>query len=1067
MNGVKDKFTSDAVQEFLSRANADILIITKTHFKVRAKCPSGYFLLAKSRTIYKPKSKGRGGVAVYKKNDSVFDLEMISVDFYDIVLFKVSNTDFTFAATYIPPINSDYFSIDCFDTLNLICEQFVNNSSFFIIGDLNARTGTLPRKNNINYTPNPDITCNSHGQHVREILQNHRLTVVNGCITDHLVGDSDFTFFKGDSKSQIDLVICNNTQSVQSFNILDKLIFSDHCPISLTLGININPPLSIVRECNRHVFNHDYLDVNKRLTRPINTSRLDPVLLIRNLEIMCHEISPTPSTDTEKLATDLACGIYKACKNSITKNRQILVEANENCTSKNMRAVCDAHMFLYKCKLRTNAPPAEIAAVATQWWQYNQLTVEMEKKEFNVTVNRKWAHCSKNDTRKMWKMIDWKGQSQKEPPRTIEPEAVSKYFKGVFQSSVTAKHPTVTDIQDKLNSYNVVHPLLDRPINRMEVDTVLRDVGKGIGCDGIPPSISILFPESLRNVLLELMEQIFTNHIYPLEWAYQLLISLEKKGHTISSPQLRGICLSSLLPRIYDTIIDNRFKAWYVPNKEQSGFRLLQGCLVQLFYVILLLEMSHHFKKKLYIILVDYAKAFDYANRALLLQDMMENNVGEKFVKAVAAMYRESVYIPQNNDMLGDPISTHYGVTQGRRSSTSFFSFLLKDMPESIPSSNPPDFMDPFNLAQMADDTTLNGESLSSVGKKFDGLHDFSDEKCQSINLDKTLYIHMDKSPDTTPIVTPKQRVIKSLSVDEIGCYLGLYVPHTDQRIEIVQTNLNKRMFNIGKYKAWLDVNENTPFPIKLLVLDNCALSAILYSCEVWGDLSRLHKRLGKIELNLLKAALGVKQGTPNNLVYHELKRGSIASRIKDLQANFIDRVEKLDERECLAKCVWSLCKQLELEYVKYYQELSTDNYKSDIRQRTTTLQESNKTMDVRYRDLIGLHRNHILYDNYTADCSRKLITRWRLSNTKLAIETGRYTKKDRRDRLCKTCLVVEDEEHALFHCTNYTHIRTEHQTHFTKNNTVTLFLNPQTTEDIYEAAQIIKKIEEQHKKYS
>ena len=89
----------------------------------------------------------------------------------------------------------------------------------------------------------------------------------------------------------------------------------------------------------------------------------------------------------------------------------------------------------------------------------------------------------------------------------------------------------------------------------------------------------------------------------------------------------------------------------------------------------------------------------------------MTNNVGEKFVKAVAAMYRESVYIPQNNDMLGDPISTHYGVTQGRRSSTSFFSFLLKDMPKSIPSSNPPDFMDPFNLAQMADDTTLNGES--------------------------------------------------------------------------------------------------------------------------------------------------------------------------------------------------------------------------------------------------------------------------------------------------------------------------------------------------------------------
>jgi hypothetical protein len=106
--------------------------------------------------------------------------------------------------------------------------------------------------------------------------------------------------------------------------------------------------------------------------------------------------------------------------------------------------------------------------------------------------------------------------------------------------------------------------------------------------------------------------------------------------------------------------------------------------------------------------------------------------------------------------------------------------------------------------------------------------------------------------------------------------------------------------------------------------------------------------------------------------------------------------------------------------------------------------------MDVRYRELIGLPGNHVLYDTYTTDSSRKIITRWRLKpNTKLAIETGRYAKKERKDRLCKTCLVIEDEEHALFHCTNYTHIRTQHQTHFTNNNTVTQFLNPQTTEDI------------------
>ena len=445
---------------------------------------------------------------------------------------------------------------------------------------------------------------------------------------------------------------------------------------------------------------------------------------------------------------------------------------------------------------------------------------------------------------------------------------------------------------------------------------------------------------------------------------------------------------------------------------------------------------------------------------------MMNNNVGERFVKAVAAMYSESFYIPQLDDeMLGDPINTFYGVTQGRRSSTSFFSFLLKDMPSSIPSNDPPDFMDPFNLAQMADDTTVNSESQPSLGNKFDGLHDFSDEKHQSINLDKTLYIHMDNNPDTSPIITPKQRVIKSLSADAIGCYLGLYLPHTNNRHKIIECNLNKRMFNIGKYKAWLDVNENTPFPVKLLVLDGCVLSAMFYSCEVWGDLSRVKKRLQKIELNLLKSALGVKQGTPNNLVYQELKRGSIVCKIMDRQARFIDKLEKLDETECLAKCVWNLCQ--ELDYVKYYVELSTTNYDDDVKERTSIIQESDKTMDIRYRELIGLESEHILYDKYTTDSSRKIITRWRLSNTKLAIETGRYTKTKREERLCKLCLVVENEEHVLFHCPAYNHIRTQHQSHFNKNNTVSLLLNPKTTEELYTTSTILKDIEEQHKKFA
>ena len=71
------------------------------------------------------------------------------------------------------------------------------------------------------------------------------------------------------------------------------------------------------------------------------------------------------------------------------------------------------------------------------------------------------------------------------------------------------------------------------------------------------------------------------------------------------------------------------------------------------------------------------------------------------------------------------------------------------------------------------------------------------------------------------------------------------------------------------------------PFPIKLLVLDMGALSAIIYGSETWGNLTAVSKKLIPIELSSLKYALGVKQSTPNDLIYQELDRADIVSNIR------------------------------------------------------------------------------------------------------------------------------------------------------------------------------------------
>ena len=388
-------------------------------------------------------------------------------------------------------------------------------------------------------------------------------------------------------------------------------------------------------------------------------------------------------------------------------------------------------------------------------------------------------------------------------------------------------------------------------------------------------------------------------------------------------------------------------------------------------------------------------------------------------------------------------------------------------MPISILSQVNNDFSEPYNLAQLADDTVLVTENETSLASKYDSLMDFSANKFQIVNQYKTMYVHMSKFPTTKPIKCSNGVSIQSLEIGKSTTYIGMHIKHTSSLTDLIIFNLEKRMFNIAKFKAWLGVNENTPFPIKLLVLESGALSAILYGSETWGNLNMVSKKLLTIELTLLKYALGVKRSTSNDLVYQELHRGDITSKIMDRQKKFINKINNLSDNEAVVKCIWNRAQHLKI--YKYYNSLTIDNYEENKINRLHKLEQSDRTMDVRYKELIGLNSENCLYTLYVDDSQRKIISRWRMSNHKLAIETGRYVKPkkiDRAKRICKMCLIVEDEEHVIYRCPLYDDIRKKYERLIQQKRTVISILNPKTSDEIATTANFLKEIEKLHEKF-
>ena len=1038
--------------------NYDVIVISETHFNERTRCPEGFAYEGRSQKV--PSKIPRGGVAIYRNVRSHIQVEVLCDSLRDCVVFEIKHSNLVIAAQYIPPSNSIYFDDIYMDNLNLIHDKY-GSKKLIIIGDLNARIGDISCRNpKISHQKNPDTAVNANGiKLVSWLRTNDDMVVVNGAnyIGKEKSFDTNFTFYRGMKKSQNDLTITNDLDMIEDLKINQKLIFSDHCPVSLTCKVKLETPMEFVYDCARNSLSHEHYDINYRLKKAIKFEKLDFPKLISKLSEIDANISEDDSNNVTTVK--ISDALYKCCLDSYTKNKprnEPLTGNLVNCTSANFKAIAEANLFAHQSLSKDGR---DTTGYVNNWIRFEDLARTAANSELNVRKNKAWRD-KKYDGKKLWEAIDWKGKAEEKMEKPAYEADTLKYFTGIFNSEKTAKNPIISDIEGKINNYNNYIPKLDDPISMKELQHALDCIGTGVSIDGIPPDIAKVLPNQTKALILNLMNNIFAG-AYPDEWCKQILHSIKKDGHSSKNPKLRGIAIAPFLCRIYDIIIDVRFTSWFRPNKEQAS-QPAQGCPLQIFMLFLLISYSKENNKDLFVGFLDYEKAYDYVNRAEVVTSLMNDGCGGNLTKAIAKMFQTSEYFPKSNrNRLSESIRTDHGVTQGRRSSGSIFSYYVSGMPGAVGDIEYDDFMDPLTLAQLADDTALYAEKIENLIKKFVKIFIYSKNRYQVPNISKTLYCHFAADPLQTPLMIDEHTFIHCVDMWRGYRYLGIFFFPTNDIILIIQKNFDKRMVHISKFYAWLSVNEDTPVDIKLLVLDSCVFQALLYGIECMGDIGCIEKKLRDIETKALKAILGVKKGTCNDLIFHELRRSSIIARIKDRQYNFYKKLSELSADDAIVKLVIEQCKDSQM--IKYYENLSGDYADSEMTERENRIITSDHSMPTYYRE-IGMMNVCGIYSSMLSDYYRTVLTRWRLSNHSLKIETGRYTVPytERKDRLCTLCGSLEDEQHVIFDCPRYDDLRRDNDL-FREHTSVGDLLNP-TYDNMRNVASLLHGIENRYK---
>ena len=149
----------------------------------------------------------------------------------DYVICHIKNSDIIIAAVYIP-LSNKYFDDIYFTDLEIIYNKF-KSCQLMIMGDTNCRICTPNYNCKWNYSENPDQSINTNGATLLNSSRNKDdICIVNGLI------------------SQNDFVLSNALEIIDFFRIMDKTIYSDHCPIFTACFVNLISPLKLVKECS-------------------------------------------------------------------------------------------------------------------------------------------------------------------------------------------------------------------------------------------------------------------------------------------------------------------------------------------------------------------------------------------------------------------------------------------------------------------------------------------------------------------------------------------------------------------------------------------------------------------------------------------------------------------------------------------------------------------------------------------------------------------------------------------------------------------------------------------------
>ena len=312
----------------------------------------------------------------------------------------------------------------------------------------------------------------------------------------------------------------------------------------------------------------------------------------------------------------------------------------------------------------------------------------------------------------------------------------------------------------------------------------------------------------------------------------------------------------------------------------------------------MLIDFCKAKKKKMYILFVDFSKAYDKLPHDKLIESLKRRGCGQMMLQAIQAAYSNTCMILKDTT-----ISTNMGVRQGAPTSCRLFITYIDDFVKKLKASVDPDsFLGTLHTMLLMDDMIIMASDRERCLRQLEILLEFCHESGMKLNSRKTLFMTINgDAHDREPLLVDSTEIAYTRNYT----YLGAYFDESGKPTRVIDAHTTKATKHVDKLACFCHHHSRMPFKLKNQVFEAALLSAVLYSSESW--LTNNVQGLEKQYHRALKALLGVRTQSINLLCGMELAKPPIQAVISQRRIKFLRKFLAVGDAERPLSQVWAL----------------------------------------------------------------------------------------------------------------------------------------------------------------